>query len=148
MGPYEYLKVVFGSVGGYAYLSVNAYNPWALVGAGGSASLASSGAWSRDTVPFLGPMPAWLLGGVLLGLGFLWALINVMLRPNRRTILVAVVVMSATFFVLPTRVHERYLFPVFAFLPILAVFNLRQWRWVTPLAFRVIGSFINLHARS
>ena len=51
--------------------------------------------------------------------------------------------LSAAFFVLPTRVHERYLFPVFALLPILAVWS-RRWRWAT-LAF-AIGSFINLHA--
>jgi Gpi18-like mannosyltransferase/predicted membrane-bound dolichyl-phosphate-mannose-protein mannosyltransferase len=142
MGPIEYLNVVFGSAGGYAYLSVNAYNPWALVGAG-RASLASAGSWSPDTVALLGPLPGWAVGGVALVIGFLWALANAFLRPNRRTILVAAVVLSAAFFVLPTRVHERYLFPVFAFLPILAVFS-RRWRWVT-LAFAA-GSFINLHA--
>ena len=143
MGPYEYLKVVFGSVGGYSYLSVNAYNPWALLGAGGNQPLAEAGSWSADTVAFLGPLPAAAVGFSLLGLGFAVTLVRIFFRPTRRTILVGVVVLSAAFFVLPTRVHERYLFPVFAFLPLLAVFS-RRWRWVT-VAFAV-GSFMNLHA--
>ncbi|MGD8486631.1 MAG: hypothetical protein PVH07_08350, partial [Chloroflexota bacterium] len=31
MGPYEYLERMFGTAGGYGYLSVNAFNLWALV---------------------------------------------------------------------------------------------------------------------
>ena len=143
MGPIEYLKVVFGSVGGYSYLSVNAYNPWALLGAGGTQPLAESGSWSSDIVAFLGPIPAVVIGAVLLTAGFALTLARVVVRPTRSTILVGIVVLSAAFFVLPTRVHERYLFPVFAFLPILAVFS-RRWRLAT-LAF-AIGSFMNLHA--
>ena len=35
-------------------------------------------------------------------------------RPDRLTILVGLAVLALAFFVLPTRVHERYLFPLFA----------------------------------
>ena len=36
MGPLEYLERMFGTAGGYGYLSVNAYNLWSLVGSGGT----------------------------------------------------------------------------------------------------------------
>ena len=36
MGPLEYLERMFGTAGGYDYLSVNAFNLWALVGRGGA----------------------------------------------------------------------------------------------------------------
>ena len=35
-------------------------------------------------------------------------------------------VLAVAFFILPTRVHERYLFPFFALGAILAAFS---WRW-------------------
>ncbi len=143
MGPYEYLTFVSKTAGGYPYLTVNGYNLWALIGSEGNGSLASDGLWSKDTIPLLGPLPGVVIGGVLLLAGFVVGLWAAFRRDNRPTILIAAVVLSAAFFVLPTRVHERYLFPVFALLPILAVWSGR-WRWAT-LAF-AIGSFINLHA--
>jgi len=131
MGPYEYLTFISRTAGGYPYLTVNGYNLWALVGAEGSGSLAS------------GPIPGVVVGAALLIGGFVVGLWAAFRRDDRATVLVTAVVLSAAFFVLPTRVHERYLFPVFALLPILAVWS-RRWRWAT-LAFAV-GSFINLHA--
>ena len=64
-------------------------------------------------------------------------------RDDRRSIVLGALFLSAAFFILPTRVHERYLFPVFAFLPILAVGNRR---WTVALVLFAVGSFINLHA--
>ena len=46
-----------GTAGGYAYLSVNAFNAWALVGSGGAPSLAESLAWSDDTRAAAGADP-------------------------------------------------------------------------------------------
>ena len=66
MGPYEYLTFVSKTAGGYPYLTVNGYNLWALIGAGGSGSLASDGLWSQDTIPLLGPIPGVLIGAALL----------------------------------------------------------------------------------
>ncbi|MGA0068305.1 MAG: hypothetical protein ACO3PB_02440, partial [Miltoncostaeaceae bacterium] len=96
----------------------------ALVGAGGSPPLALAYAWSPDDVPLLGPLPGVLMGTVLLALGFLWGFLRSILAADRWTILLAAVWLSLAFFFLPTRVHERYLFPVFAFLPLLAVATL------------------------
>ena len=47
-------------------------------------------------------------------------------RPDRLTILVGVCVLSLAFFAVPTRVHERYLFPLFGLAAILFAFS---WRW-------------------
>jgi len=59
-------------------------------------------------------VPAIVIGSALLlgVIGFLAAMI--WRRDDRRTLLVALTVMAIAFFVLPTRVHERYLFPFFA----------------------------------
>ena len=137
-----FIELMARTAGGYPYLSVNAYNPWAMVGAGGTPSLAASGSWSPDTVPFLGPIPGVLVGGILLAGGFVVGLARILWRADRWSILVVATFLGLCFFVLPTRAHERYLFPVFAFLPILAVAT-RQWRWA--LVALAIGSFMNLH---
>lgn len=143
MGPYEYLALVASTAGQYKYLTVNAYNAWALIGVGKTPSLASSGLWSDDTAKLLGPLSGFAIGTALLIVGFLIGIARGLWRDDRRSILVLAVFLSAAFFILPTRVHERYLFPVFAFLPILAVGNRR---WTVALVLFAIGSFINLHA--
>ena len=131
------------TAGGYEYLSVNAYNPWALVGAEGAPPLAATGGWSADTVPLLGPVPGVLIGTLLLAGGFLIGLGRLLRRADRWSIVLVTVFLSLCFFILPTRVHERYLFPAFAFLPLLAAAQGR-WRWATVAL--AVGSFLNLHA--
>ncbi|HZW01661.1 MAG TPA: phospholipid carrier-dependent glycosyltransferase, partial [Candidatus Deferrimicrobium sp.] len=143
MGPYEYLERMLGTAGGYAYLSVNAFNVWALVGSGGAPSLAESLSWSDDTVPLLGPIPGVAIGAVLLVGGFLWGAVRGAVRDDRWTLLVAAAFLAVAFFILPTRVHERYIFPAVALLPILAV---ASGRWAIALLVLSVGAFINLHA--
>ncbi len=138
-----FIRLVAETAGGYPWLSVNAYNPWALMGSEGAGSLATGGGWSSDTVPLLGPFSGVVVGTVLLAGGFLLGVARLLLRADRWSIVVVTVFLSLAFFVLPTRVHERYLFPAFAFLPLLAVADGR-WRWATVLL--AAGSFINLHA--
>lgn len=127
---------------GYPYLSVNAYDPWALIGSGGQASLAAGGGWSSDQVPLLAGLNGFTIGALLLGLGFAVGAIQLAWRDSRRSLLLTAVFLSLAFFILPTRVHERYLFPVFVFLPLLAV-NSRRFRVLTLVL--AVGSFINLH---
>ncbi|HET7676489.1 MAG TPA: phospholipid carrier-dependent glycosyltransferase [Candidatus Limnocylindrales bacterium] len=142
---FSFVRLMAGTAGGYPFLTVNAYNPWALVGVAGSEPLAFGGLWSQlpDTVPLLGPVHGVVVGTVLLGLGFLLGLSHLALRDDRRALVLTAVFLSLAFFMLPTRVHERYLFPVFAFLPLLAVDD-RRWRWA--LVALAGGSLINLHA--
>ncbi len=142
MGPLEYLERMFGTAGGYGYLSVNAYNLWALIGSGDTPALASSLGWSDDTVGLIGPVPGVVIGAALLVVGFLWGTVRGALRDDRWTLLVAVSFLAIAFFILPTRVHERYIFPAVALLPLLAVV---QKRWALALLLLSTGAFINLH---
>ncbi|HEX2626452.1 MAG TPA: phospholipid carrier-dependent glycosyltransferase, partial [Candidatus Limnocylindrales bacterium] len=150
---------IFKTAAGYPYLTVNAFNPWALLtraGGGGDESLALTKTWICDST--INPMPAgdlrigdWVLAswpastqsctpGMMVGafpasivgaVLFLVAAAIVMWlvarRPDRITMLVGLAVLAMAFFVLPTRVHERYLFPFFGIAAVLAAVSLR-WR--------------------
>ena len=143
MGPFEYLEKMFGTAGQYSWLSVNAYNLWALLGSAGTRPLAEAPhLWSPDTVGLLGPLPAVVIGAALLLAGFLWGVVRAAARDDRWTLLVAVTFLAIAFFILPTRVHERYMFPAIALLPLLAVVS---GRWTIALVLLSVGAFINFH---
>ena len=134
------------AAGGYPYLTVNAYNPWALVPSDFGFSLANANGWVCDYLPsvtvegaqacsfgsavILG-IPAVLIGAALLLATIAVTLWIVARRADRLTILVGLAVQALAFFVLPTRVHERYGFPFFVFAAILGAISVR-WRvaWV------------------
>jgi 4-amino-4-deoxy-L-arabinose transferase-like glycosyltransferase len=138
-----FVRRMVETAGGYPYLSVNAYNGWALIGAGGSPPLALGGGWSADAVALLGPLPGVVIGGALLIAGFAAGMIRAGWRDDRRSILLVAIFLALAFFALPTRVHERYMFPVFALLPIFAVLDRR---WLAATAALSLGALINLHA--
>ena len=109
--------------GGLSVPTVNAYNPWALVASDTGVSLAEPGGGSATRAPrqrsagpavaVFGVVPAIAIGTALLVGAFLvvlWAA----WRPDRLTLLVGLAVLALAFFVLPTRVHERYGYPFFA----------------------------------
>jgi Gpi18-like mannosyltransferase len=137
------LQQIGRAAGGYPYVTVNAYNPWALVPGDTGLTLARHGLWMCDMAGIgpnlsggdrcssgtvlIGPIPA-----IAVGTGLLLATIAVVLilaarHPERRTLLVALAVLALAFFVVPTRVHERYLFPLYAVGAILAAVSVR-WR--------------------
>src|SRR5205807_9876235 len=91
----------------------------------------------------VGPIPAELVGVGLFLAALALVLWLVARRPDRRTILVGLAVLALAFFVLPTRVHERYLFPLVGIGAILAGISLR-WR----LAYLVSSAamFANMYA--
>ena len=142
LDPIGFAQQMAQTAGGYPYLSVNAYNPWALVGSGGDQPLAFGGGWSKDTIPLLGPIPGFLIGTLFLAAGFALGLARVAWRGDRRSILVVAVLLALGFYMLPTRVHERYMFPIFAFLPLLAVVNRR---WAAATIVLSVAAFINMH---
>ena len=143
------------AAGIFPYLSVNAYNPWALVGTGGHLPLALSdvvgpsvppaatGEWSSDVLPLVGPIAAVTLGSLLLAIGFAVGVAQLAVRDSRRSILLVAAFLSLAFFILPTRVHERYAFPIFAILPLLAVGS-RSFTIVTAAAAAAV--LVNIHA--
>ena len=131
------LEQVAVAAGGYPYLTVNAFNPWALVPGSLGYSLANAGLWVCDyagmaadcgsgTAVF-GGIPAVIIGTTLLVAAIALVLWVVARRPDRLTLLVGLAILALAFFVVPTRVHERYGYPFFAMGVILAAISVR-WR--------------------
>ncbi|MEO8626452.1 MAG: hypothetical protein ABI452_07105, partial [Candidatus Limnocylindrales bacterium] len=145
----KFFNQMTGTANGYPWLSVNAYNAWALVGAGGAQPLAFGGGWSYDSVnqagevvPLLGPLPGVIIGGILLAVGFAFGILRLAWQDDRRSIVAVAIFMAFAFFMLPTRVHERYMFPIFGLLPLLAVVDRR---WMLATVALSIAAFINFH---
>jgi len=139
--------------GGYPYLTVNAYNAWAVVPSDMGNSLASTGQWVCDAaglaadkcgagVVVFGVVPAAAVGAVLLIAAFVAALWVAARHPDRLTLLVALAVLALAFFALPTRVHERYGFPFFALGAILFAISPR---WRVAYVVLAIATFANMY---
>ncbi len=146
------LRQVAVAAGGYPYLTVNAYNPWALVPGNLGDSLANAGLWVCDyagtatdcgsgTAVF-GPIPAVVIGTTLLLAAIALVLWVVARRPDRLTLLVGLAVLALAFFVVPTRVHERYGYPFFAMGVILAAISVR---WRMAYAVLSVATFANMY---
>ena len=132
----DVLAKIAEAAGGYPYLSVNAWNPWALISVGGRAVVTASG-WASD----IDPLPLIGIPGVAIGSAAIAAAVLVAMRYVRRDSAIrtvsAVAVLAIAFFVLPTRVHERYLFPAIPLTIALAAAR-PAWRWIaaaTSVAF-------------
>src|SRR6185369_12145557 len=166
---------IFKTAAGYPYVTVNAFNPWALItqttADGARQGLAQSRTWVCDSTItasgpgafrigdwvlwswpassatcdnglMLGAFPAVLVGSVLFLIAAAIVVWLVARRPDRITMLVGLSVLALAFFVLPTRVHERYLFPLVALGAILAAVSLR-WRIAYILS--AAATFANMY---
>ena len=146
------LRQVGVAAGGYPYLTVNAYNPWALVPSDLGQSLANGGLWVCDYAgaqpdcgagtSMFGPIPAVLIGTTLLLSAIALVLLVVARRPDRLTLLVGLAVLALAFFVVPTRVHERYGYPFFAMGVILAAISIR---WRVAYVVLSVATFANMY---
>ncbi|HEX5826749.1 MAG TPA: phospholipid carrier-dependent glycosyltransferase [Candidatus Limnocylindrales bacterium] len=146
------LRLVFSTAATYSSVTVNAFNLWALFPSPEDGrSLASGGGWIPDApVPDatswaqMGPFPAVVVGGTLLGL-LLFVVVPALVarRPDRLTILVGVCALALAFFAVPTRVHERYLYPLFGLAAILFAFS---WRWRSLYLVASLATFLNMYA--
>ena len=101
-------KIYFGAYQGYAYTSINAFNIWGL-----------QGFWKPDNIPFftLGTakigyffLSGWILFGAVTII-MLYLVHKRLKMSGELVILFAAFVILFSFFMLPTRIHERYLFP-------------------------------------
>ncbi len=146
------LQQVAVAAGGYPYLTVNAFNPWALVPSDLGQSLANAGLWVCDyagtaqdcgagTAVF-GPVPAVVIGTTLLLTAMVAILAVMARRPDRLTLLVGMAVLALAFFVVPTRVHERYGYPFFAMGVILAAISMR---WRVAYIVLSVATFANMY---
>jgi len=89
----------------YSYTSVNAFNIWSWVGF-----------WQPDTIKFLG-LTLFVWGVIFLVISVVIALYSFRNKLDKKAnFYLLFAILSLCFFVFPTKVHERYLFPFFAFL--------------------------------
>ena len=139
--------------GGYPYLTVNAYNVWAVVPSDLGNSLAGSGQWVCDAaglpgdkcragISMFGAVPAVAVGAALLIASFAVLLGVAARHPDRLTLLVVLSLLALAFFALPTRVHERYGFPFFA---IGAILFAVSPRWRVAYVVLAVATFANMY---
>ena len=106
--PIRYLGLLGDTAVRQPMTSLNAFNPWGLL----------VGFELPD-----GPYVA--IGTLLLGIGVVGSLAGLRRRPDLAVVLAVGAALVLAFYFLPTRVHERYLFPALA---LLAPFALAGWR--------------------
>ena len=128
----------------FPYMSVNAYNPWALAGDPSMASQFPTRevTWTTDNYAILG-VSAHTLGLVLFALVCLAVFIGLLLRHDAKAVFTATAVVLVAFFVLTTRVHERYLVHAFAVLAL--VWATHWWKRVLLVCLAAANT-LNLHA--
>ena len=147
------LEQILSTAGGYPYTTVNAYNPWAVVVGDLGYSLANSGLWICDGPwgqaicgsgsAVFGPIPAVYIGSGLMVAVVMVVSIVAARRPDRLTLLVGLAVLALAFYVVPTRVHERYAYPFFAIAIVLAAV---AWRWRVAYLVLSVTVFLNMYA--
>jgi hypothetical protein len=103
---------LFNSVAGqFSVLTANAFNAWSLAGGAPlTAGAGSGGSWTADSMPVLFGLTAMQVGSGLLALAGLTVAAGLLVRDDRRAILLGFAVAAFAFYAVPTRVHERYLF--------------------------------------
>ncbi|MCX9009975.1 MAG: hypothetical protein OIN66_02525 [Candidatus Methanoperedens sp.] len=127
---YQLIKIYTSGYSYYAYNSMNAFNFWALLGF-----------WKPDDTIFLF-LSYRIWGYILFGLLFVYVAYLTIKNKDDRSIYFATAVLFFGFFMLFTRVHERYIFPMFAPLAIAASLNRRLYYvyWIMTFTF-----LFNLH---
>jgi dolichyl-phosphate-mannose-protein mannosyltransferase len=106
--PIRYLALLGDTAIRQPMTSLNAFNPWGLLVG-----------FEVPDGPYVG------IGSALLLLGVAGALAGLRRRPDLAVVLAVGAALVLAFYFLPTRVHERYLFPAVA---LLAPFALAGWR--------------------
>ena len=106
--PVTFLSnIYFGAYSGYAYTSINAFNMWAL-----------GGLWVPDGNFFI---LGWILFAALVAFTF-YVLHKRFNASGELLALFSAFMLLFGFFMLPTRIHERYLFPAISMLVLLVPF--------------------------
>jgi dolichyl-phosphate-mannose-protein mannosyltransferase len=106
--PIRYLGLLGDTAVRQPMTSLNAFNPWGLLVG-----------FELPDGPYVG------IGTLLLVLGVAGSLAGLRRRPDLAVVLAVGAALVLAFYFLPTRVHERYLFPALA---LLAPFALAGWR--------------------
>jgi len=101
-------NIYFGAYGRYAYTSVNAFNLWAI-----------GGLWILETPVLFAT--GWILFGALAAF-VLYVLHKRFGASGELLVLFSAFILFFGFFMLPTRIHERYLFPALSVLALMFPF--------------------------
>ena len=139
------MGLMAADIGQNKVLTANAYNLWALVGPRPLAATLSQGSSGStpDSIHVLFGLSAFDVGALLLAVAAIVVAAGLLHRDDRMTILLGFTLVAFAFYILPTRVHERYLFPVFASGALLAAATLAR-----AAAYLGLGTLnaLNLHA--
>ncbi len=123
--PGAFVDLVRSASETYPYTSLFAFNVWSIVG----------DFWKPDA-------PYVVLGGALLALGVAGSIATLWRRRDVAMLLVAGALAASAFYFLPTRAHERYLFPVFA---LLVPFAVTRRRILVPYVGLALAFFVSLY---
>ncbi len=135
------INLVFISASWFPFLSLNAYNLWWLASRG-------AGFTTHDQYPFFGLGAAKSTGLLLFAVVFLTAVLLILKKPTRKNLILSCILTSYGFFMFPTEMHERYLYPIFLFLALsFPYFSIRKQprekssgnRWVARAAIWLRG---------
>ncbi len=107
-GPADLIELVRTASATYPYTSLYAFNVWSIVG----------DFWKPDDAYVV-------VGGALLVVGLVLACVPLWWRRDVASLLACGALAAFAFYFLPTRAHERYLFPAFALLLPLAAMRAR-----------------------
>ncbi|MGH2377547.1 MAG: phospholipid carrier-dependent glycosyltransferase [Candidatus Limnocylindria bacterium] len=125
MTPGAYVDLVREAAETYPYTSLYAFNVWSVFG----------DFWKPDAGFFV-------IGGALLALGLAGSLLPLWRRRDVAAFLAAGAFAAMAFYFLPTRAHERYLFPAFA---LILPFAVLRPRVRLPYAVLSVAFFVTLY---
>lgn len=129
----DVVSEVLKAAGQYPTLSANAWNIWALVSVDGS-GIAVDGTWISDGLLLFGGGPSAALIGAFSFITLLLLVLWGVRKGTRLQTIAGLAVVAIAFFVLPTRVHERYLFPAIPLALIVASVKREWWVVVVPIS--------------
>jgi hypothetical protein len=127
----DLFKLYFNSYIQYPYNSLNAFNLWAF-----------EGMFQPDNTQFLF-MTYRMWGYLMFGLIFMYVSYFILKTKDDKSIYIACAILFFAFFMFFTRIHERYLFPMFAPLAVAMTLD-RRFSYVYVLG--TLTFLFNLHS--
>lgn len=116
VGPGRLVSLLQTAANIYPYSSVVAFNLWGAL----------AGFWRSDLLRFAG-LPLYLWGALATAFAEAVVLFAVWRRPTHRTVILGAAAALVASFLLPTRMHERYLVPALPFLALAPAVDRRAW---------------------
>ncbi|MEK6620827.1 MAG: glycosyltransferase 87 family protein, partial [Chloroflexota bacterium] len=125
LGPAGFVDLLRAASETYPYTSLYAFNVWSIV----------ADFWKPDQAYFG-------TGAVLLAAGIVGSIVPLWWRRDTAMLLATAAFAAMAFYFLPTRAHERYIFPAFA---LLVPFAATRSRMLVPYLVLAIAFFVSLY---